>query len=101
MYNILVVDDDKEIVKAIEIYLNKEGYNVLKTYNGTECLETLKENNDKIINKLEVHSKNLTNQAKTVGSDKDYTKIVKYATEYSKFISNTIVLFNEYEIQFV
>ena len=64
-------------------------------------LETLKENNDKIINKLEVHSKNLTNQAKTVGSDKDYTKIVKYATEYSKFISNTIVLFNEYEIQFV
>lgn len=64
-------------------------------------LETLKENNDKIINKLEVHSKNLTNQAKTVGSDKDYTKIVKYATEYSKLISNTIALFNEYEIQYV
>lgn len=64
-------------------------------------LETLKENNDKIINKLEAHSKNLTNQAKNVGNDKDYTKIVKYATEYSKLISNTIVLFNEYEIQFV
>ena len=26
MYNILVVDDDKEIVKAIEIYLEKENY---------------------------------------------------------------------------
>ena len=34
MYNILVVDDDKEIVNAIEIYLTKEGYNVLKEYNG-------------------------------------------------------------------
>ena len=44
MYNIVVCDDDKEIVKAVEIYLSKEGYNVLKTYNGTECLETLKEN---------------------------------------------------------
>ena len=66
-------------------------------------LETLKENNDKIINKLEVHSKNLTNQAKNVDSDNynDYTKIVKYATEYSKLISNTIALFNEYEIQYV
>lgn len=30
MYNILVVDDDKEIVNAIEIYLSKEGYNILK-----------------------------------------------------------------------
>ena len=27
MYNILVCDDDKEIVQAIEIYLAKEGYN--------------------------------------------------------------------------
>lgn len=44
MYNIVICDDDKEIVKAIEIYLNKEGYNVLKTYNGVECLKTVKEN---------------------------------------------------------
>ena len=44
MYNILVCDDDKEIVKAIEIYLNKEGYNVLKTYNGEEALKVLKNN---------------------------------------------------------
>ena len=44
MYNILVCDDDKEIVKAIEIYLVKENYNVLKAYNGEECLKLLEEN---------------------------------------------------------
>ncbi len=46
MYNILVCDDDKEIVKAIEIYLSKEGYNILKAYDGMEALEILKKNND-------------------------------------------------------
>lgn len=44
MYNILVVDDDKEIVNAIDIYLNKEGYNILKAYNGEEALKVLNEN---------------------------------------------------------
>lgn len=44
MYNILVCDDDKEIVNAIEIYLSKEGYNVLKSYNGEEALSVLKNN---------------------------------------------------------
>ena len=44
MYNILVVDDDKEIVGAIEIYLKKEGYNIIKAYNGNEALEKVKEN---------------------------------------------------------
>ena len=44
MYNILVVDDDKEIVKAIEIYLSKEGYNILKAYDGEEALKQLTEN---------------------------------------------------------
>ena len=42
MYNILVVDDDKEIVKAIEIYLSKEGYNIFKAYDGKEALEVVK-----------------------------------------------------------
>ena len=46
MYNILVCDDDKEIVKAIEIYLSKEGYNILKAYDGYEALEILRKNND-------------------------------------------------------
>ena len=42
MYNILVVDDDKEIVNAIDIYLKKEGYKIYKAYNGEEALEVLK-----------------------------------------------------------
>ena len=44
MYNILVVDDDKEIVNAIEIYLKREGYNIIKAYNGNEALKKLEEN---------------------------------------------------------
>ena len=44
MYNILVCDDDKEIVEAIEIYLTKEGYKILKAYNGEEALKLLKNN---------------------------------------------------------
>ena len=41
MTNILVCDDDKEIVEAIEIYLTQEGYRILKAYDGTEALEML------------------------------------------------------------
>ncbi len=44
MYNILVCDDEVDIVEAIEIYLNSEGYKVLKAYNGLQALEILKEN---------------------------------------------------------
>ncbi len=44
MYNILVVDDDKEIVKAIDIYLSKEGYHIIKAYDGIEALKYVKEN---------------------------------------------------------
>ena len=44
MYNILVVDDDKEIVESIEIYLKNEGFNIFKAYNGIEALEILVEN---------------------------------------------------------
>ena len=36
---VLVVDDDREIVKAIAILLEKEGYRVLKAYNGMEALD--------------------------------------------------------------
>lgn len=41
MYNILVVDDDQQIVEAIEIYLKNEGYKVYKAYDGMEALEIL------------------------------------------------------------
>ncbi|MDC7295158.1 MULTISPECIES: response regulator transcription factor [unclassified Butyrivibrio] len=42
MDNILIVDDDKEIVDAIEIYLEQEGYMTLRAYDGVEALEVLK-----------------------------------------------------------
>lgn len=41
MAKILVCDDDKEIVEAIEIYLTQEGYEVLKAYDGVEALKVL------------------------------------------------------------
>lgn len=43
MLNILVCDDDKEIVDAIEIYLVQEGYHVLKAYDGVQAMEILQE----------------------------------------------------------
>ena len=38
---ILVVDDDREIVKAISILLEGEGYEVLKAYDGLQALDIL------------------------------------------------------------
>ena len=43
MKSILVCDDDKEIVDAIEIYLQQEGYRILKAYDGEQALQVLKE----------------------------------------------------------
>ena len=40
-YRILVCDDDREIVDAIEIYLKQEGYQIIKAYDGIEALELL------------------------------------------------------------
>ncbi|NLO90001.1 MAG: response regulator transcription factor [Clostridia bacterium] len=45
--NILVCDDDKAIVDAIGIYLENEGYQVFKAFNGREALE--------ILNSQEIH----------------------------------------------
>ena len=42
MYNILVCDDDKEIVEAIEIYLTQDGHQVLEAYDGIEAVRYLK-----------------------------------------------------------
>lgn len=44
MQTILVCDDDREIVEAIDIYLQQEGYNVLKAYDGEEAIRLLKDN---------------------------------------------------------
>ncbi len=42
--NILVVDDDRDIVNSISIFLSAEGYEVYKAYNGLEALECAMEN---------------------------------------------------------
>lgn len=47
MYNILIVEDEKEIAAAIEIYLKNQNYNVFKAFNGIEGLE--------IFQKQEIH----------------------------------------------
>ncbi len=88
MYNILVCDDDKEIVEAIEIYLNKEGYNILKAYNGEEALKIVENNEIHLIildimmpkvNGIEVASKIRENKAIPIimlsAKSEDYDKI--------------------------
>lgn len=38
MNTILICDDDKDIVSALDIYLTSEGYATVKAYDGQECL---------------------------------------------------------------
>lgn len=45
LYNILIVEDEKEIAMAIEVYLSNQGYKVFKAYNGLEGLEVLEKEN--------------------------------------------------------
>ena len=88
MYNILVCDDDKEIVEAIEIYLTKEGYNILKAYNGEEALKIVENNEIHLIildimmpkiNGIQVASKIRENKAIPIimlsAKSEDYDKI--------------------------
>ena len=44
MTEILVCDDDKDIVEAIEIYLTQEGYHILKAYDGEQAIQVLQNN---------------------------------------------------------
>lgn len=44
MSTVLIVDDEKDIVNALEIYLKPEGYDILKAYDGKEAVKTVKEN---------------------------------------------------------
>ena len=41
MYTILVCDDEKDIVSALNIYLSAEGYRVLTAYDGYQALRLL------------------------------------------------------------
>lgn len=42
--SVLVVDDDHDIVNAIEKLLEKEGYKIYKAYNGLEAIDVLMQN---------------------------------------------------------
>lgn len=49
MVSILVCDDDKEIVDAIEIYLSQEGYRIFKAYDGEQALDILGRENIQLL----------------------------------------------------
>ena len=42
MNTILICDDDRDIVSALDIYLTSEGYATVKANDGLECLEAVK-----------------------------------------------------------
>ena len=44
MYNILICDDDKDIVSALDIYLTSEGYRTIAAYDGQQALKAVAEN---------------------------------------------------------
>lgn len=46
---ILVADDDREIVKAIAILLEKEGYRVVKAYDGMQALDALTQHSVQLV----------------------------------------------------
>lgn len=87
--NILVVDDDREIVDAIEFYLRPDNFNVLKAYDGLEALDILIENDIKLII-MDVMMPNLDGLKTTlkIREKKEYTnnslicKIRRYGQNY-------------------
>lgn len=46
MKKILICDDEKEILEILELFLTKEGYKIIKAYDGEEALKVIDENND-------------------------------------------------------
>jgi len=49
MYTILICDDDRDIVSALEIYLNSEGYRTIAAYDGQQALQAMRENDIHLI----------------------------------------------------
>ena len=49
MHTILICDDDKDIVSALDIYLSSEGYKTVKAYNGNEALRAVEQNDIHLI----------------------------------------------------
>ena len=49
MKTIMVCDDDRSIMESLEIYLQQEGYNVIKAYDGVQALNLMKQNDVHLI----------------------------------------------------
>ena len=49
MYTVLICDDDRDIVSALEIYLSSEGYRTVSAYNGEEAIRCVNEDNIDLI----------------------------------------------------
>jgi DNA-binding response OmpR family regulator len=75
MYNILVCDDEKDIVGAIEVYLASDNYNVFKAYDGEQALKII-EGNDIHLVILDIMMPKLDGLLATVKSQlRRYTKL--------------------------
>ena len=49
MYNILLIEDDTALNKAISVYFKKEKFHVLSCFSGQEALDTFSQNNSDLI----------------------------------------------------
>ena len=49
MYNILICDDDRDIVSALDIYLTSEGYHTILAYDGAQAVQAARENDIHLI----------------------------------------------------
>ena len=49
MYTVLICDDDRDIVSALEIYLTSEGYRTVSAYNGEEAVAAVRSENIDLI----------------------------------------------------
>lgn len=49
MYNILICDDEKDIVSALKIYLESEGYSTICAYNGAQAIEAVCDNDVQLV----------------------------------------------------
>lgn len=49
MYNILICDDEKDIVSALKIYLESEGYSTICAYNGAQAVEAVCNNDIQLV----------------------------------------------------
>ena len=93
MYNILVCDDEKEIADAIELYLQREGFNILKANDGKEALDIIDKNViHLVILDIMMPKLNGIETAKKIREDKSITIIILSAKseDYDKILGLNI-----------